>query len=227
MDPWSAAAYAGVNAGASLFGQNSAQSFSALEAEKNRRFQRGMANTAHQREAKDLEVAGLNRILGYSKGGGGASTPSGAQGQGFDPKLGSAVSDGINTAISGEKVSEEIEKIQQDVLIGKQDELVKKWQAEINKNTAGITGVGGELGKEAESLVVEGIDIVKTAAKDVNDFSWDVWNGSVNIINQGIDYLKSIGKENKAQRLERKLEKEFGTSDAKKIRDMQKVGLTK
>lgn len=58
-------------------GQNSANRMNRQEAQENRKFQERMSNTAHQRETVDLEAAGLNRILGYSKGSGGASTPSG------------------------------------------------------------------------------------------------------------------------------------------------------
>lgn len=51
-----------------LFGSN--------EAEENRKWQEYMANTAHQREVRDLRKAGLNPILSAT-GGAGAPTPSG------------------------------------------------------------------------------------------------------------------------------------------------------
>lgn len=47
--------------------------FNVHEARQNRRFQRDMANTAHQREVKDLVKAGLNPVLSARLGG--ASTP--------------------------------------------------------------------------------------------------------------------------------------------------------
>lgn len=54
-----------------------ARQFSADEAEKNRKWQEYMSNTAHQREIKDLKAAGLNPVLS-AMGGNGAAVTSGA-----------------------------------------------------------------------------------------------------------------------------------------------------
>lgn len=57
-----------------------AMAWSAQEAAKNRDWQESLADTAHQREVRDLLGAGLNPILSANNG---AYTGSGATGQGF------------------------------------------------------------------------------------------------------------------------------------------------
>jgi len=76
---WQAIAGIGSSLLGGLFGSSGAKKQNAAQIQMAREqmdFQREMSNTAHQREVKDLEAAGLNPILSAKLGG--ASSPSGA-----------------------------------------------------------------------------------------------------------------------------------------------------
>lgn len=71
-------AVAGLGLAGGLVEAGVSSAFNAWQAGKNRDFQKNMSDTAHQREVADLKAAGLNPILSATKGGPGASTPSGS-----------------------------------------------------------------------------------------------------------------------------------------------------
>ena len=78
-----AALAGGASLAGSLTGQGAgfsaaakARHFNHRMAKDQRRWQKMMSDTAFQRQSRDLEKAGLNRVLAMTQGG--ASTPSGA-----------------------------------------------------------------------------------------------------------------------------------------------------
>lgn len=82
MDPITGLIIGGLGLAGSIFGssssskaQDSANQSNAQQAKAQMDFQERMSSSAHQREVKDLEAAGLNPILSANSG---ASTPGGA-----------------------------------------------------------------------------------------------------------------------------------------------------
>lgn len=93
---------AAIAAGASLAGGMLTNLMGAKEAQRNREFQAHMSSTAHQREVRDLERAGLNPIISAT---GGASTPSGSMASFENP-----VQSAVTSAIEAKSLEQAMEK---------------------------------------------------------------------------------------------------------------------
>lgn len=111
-----------------------AQAFSAAEAKKNRKFQKQMSSTAHQRQVKDLKAAGLNPIL---SAGAGASTPTGATGSASMANV-SGYQDSVASALDSLRVKKELK------LMDNQNDLLDA-QAKKAKGDAAVSAVDAIL----------------------------------------------------------------------------------
>jgi len=132
-----AAIMAGGAIGSGLIGASSASGINQKSiklAREQMQFQERMSSTAYQRSAKDLEAAGLNRILAL---GSPASSPGGAQ----PPKLnvpGESIQRGVSTAIQQAAIAANIK------LTLAQAEAVG-YKADIDRPEAAVKGAAGEL----------------------------------------------------------------------------------
>lgn len=100
-----AAIAAAASSALSYFGQQSANETNLNVANAQMAFQKQMSNTAHQREVKDLNAAGLNPMISAMRGQG-ASTPAGAT-----TRVESATKDAVNSGATAATVTAMLDKI--------------------------------------------------------------------------------------------------------------------
>lgn len=81
---------------------NRSMEFEAAQAQRQMDFEERMSGSAHQREVKDLTLAGLNPMLS-AMGGNGASTPSGARGSGSQAPV-QNVGAGVSSALQASNI---------------------------------------------------------------------------------------------------------------------------
>lgn len=96
---------AAVAGGAALLGGFMANRGRSKEAQKDRNFQERMSSTSWQRGKADMEAAGINPALAYSKGG--ASTPGGAQATQEDIVTGS-----VSSAMQAKRLQADLKNIE-------------------------------------------------------------------------------------------------------------------
>lgn len=98
-----------IGAGSSFLGTQMTNSAATAASKKQMNFQRWMSNTAYRRAARDMEKAGLNRILAL---GGPASTPTGSQPSLND--LGGSLTSGAQLGATVANVAAQTQKVRNE-----------------------------------------------------------------------------------------------------------------
>lgn len=232
---WEAVASIGSSLLGGLFGKSGADSknakeiklarennkFNAEQAQKQMDFQERMSSTAHQREIKDLEAAGLNPVLSGT-GGAGSSSPGGASASGTMPNIENNMSE---MAHSARDIST---KFMQNPLLNAQVANQKAENERIKEQTKQLQisnaqqGVLTPLYMEAGNAVSGGIKSVKDllGIKNSGDIVQDVMNaaktapgalasGNISIPTSAFDLSRLVGTENSEARKWARGEKGF------------------
>lgn len=163
-------------AGLNYIGEKEARSADISSAREQMAFQKGMSDTAHQREVEDLKKAGLNPALSANSG---ASTPAGA---GYDAQnLFGGVNNAIGSAMSLAKLSADLQETKARTRNTNADADLKENGSLIGK----FTGTKGAktLRQMLKSINQVGLDRLKNlndSKKNKQDFNVTPRKGDYN-----------------------------------------------
>lgn len=113
-----------------------AAKFNAMEAERNRRFQKNMSDSSYQRAVKDLKAAGLNPMLAYSQGG--ASTPSGSSASATPAKMENVVGPAVASAMEAKRLSKELQQADAGIALTNAQKEQSAAQTKLNAASAKV-----------------------------------------------------------------------------------------
>lgn len=163
-----------------------AMNWSAQEAAKNRAWQESLADTAHQREVRDLVAAGLNPILSANQG---AYTGSGATGQGFSSSGAMGNVDSTGVAAAGSLLATKMNTASQ-AMIAKLYTEAEKYQADLNYSASRLNTEASILNNQHSNSTSKAIaeaqmanDLVRTRLQGEygitehsmdNQMKWDI-----------------------------------------------------
>lgn len=190
-----------IAAGGSLAGSAFSGSKAAAASKRQVAFQKEMSRTAYQRAAKDLEKAGLNRVLAL---GNPASTPSGSVPQ--VPDYGDAVSRGMQ---AGSNISSAKSQRQ---LMATEDDLKQRQASYVDAQKDLVDGQAKLVDQQIRSATAQ-------ADKDeATKVLYDVAQPAVNAVKSMVPGLYSSGKD-AAKGVIQKVQEKVGNAvnSAKKV----------